>query len=323
MIASNFSNARQYFYLCAIALMLMQMPGCGHSENELRIGHRGLINGEFLRLASASGFLDPSHYPLLALPSSSYVLKALNNQLIDLAVMSLPDALAVHRANPDIKILLSLSYSQGADALLVQPAIAHTRQLRGKIIGIESELLGSYLLQRVLQQQGLSVNDVTLRVVEPEDQVMAFAQGQVDAMISQEPLVSALKEVGASVFFDSRQIPDEQLFVLVANLATVCEKFQAITNLRVGWFDAMHYIRWHGDVFAEDALQRFGLSHDKAEAMMKTVRFVTRGENDKMAMPGESFQLSLGKVQPFMLQQGLLDQRVDAEALLMGQGDCG
>ena len=322
MIPSNFFSKRWCGYLWVFVLVLVSVNGCGKAPEKLRIGHEGLINGKLLEVAADDGFLDRSRYDLLTLPSSTYILKALNNQLIDVAVLSLHDVLSAHSTNPDIRVFQLLSFSAGVDALVAQRSITDLGALPGKTVGVDSDLLGSYLLQRALDQEGIAREDITLRVVEPQDQLEVFTRREVDALVTQEPLLSQLIASGGKPLFDSRHIASEVLYVLVANTNTVCHKLPMIAELRSGWFDAVNRLRWHGAELAGGLAKQLGLGYDQTSAVIKKIRFATRAENDAIAASGGDFERALRKVQQLMQQQGLLQQPLALENILLERGGC-
>lgn len=322
MIPSNFSSKRWCHYLWACVFVLASIIGCGKAPGNLRIGHEGLITGKLLEVAADDGFLDRSRYDLLTLPSSTYILKALNNQLIDVGVLALHDAVSAHSTNPDIRVIQLLSFSAGADALIAQPSITDLSALPGKTVAVDSDLLGSYLLLRALDQVEVEREDIIIRVVEPQDQLEVFTRRQVDALVTQEPLLSQLIASGGKPLFDSRRIASEVLYVLVANTNTVCHKLPMIAELGSGWFDAVSRLRWYGAELAGDLAKQLALGHEQTSALIKKIRFATRAENDAIATSGADFDRALRKVQRHMQQQGSLNQPLALENILLERGGC-
>ena len=70
----------------------------------------------------------------------------------------------------------------------------------------------------------------------------AYNRGDVDAVVTFEPVKSQLLRAGAHVLFDSSMIPGEIIDVLVAKARVAREKEQEVKAVLQGYFDALDAI---------------------------------------------------------------------------------
>lgn len=309
-------------YLMLVALYLNS--GCSKpAEDALRVGHGGHMSSEILTIALQQQMLDATDVQPVGFPSDVYALKAFHNQLVDAAIVTLDQALVSHEVNADTRVAWVLGESLGAHALVAGPQIDNLQALRGKRIGIESELLGSWFLLRALQQAGLDVNDVTLVVVDHARQLKAYSEQEIDAVVTHEPLLTALKARDGKVLFDSSDIPGEVLYVLVAEHHTLCRKSSDFATLSKGWFDAVGHLKWQPENVQEDMVQRLGLTFPQVREAFRKIRFLSRQESEKLliALP-DNFIEDYHSVLQLMLAKNLRQQPVAPDDLLFNPGSC-
>ncbi|MDQ6965332.1 MAG: ABC transporter substrate-binding protein, partial [Mariprofundaceae bacterium] len=143
----------------------------------------------------------------------------------------------------DLRIVLLLDISDGADAVIVQPGIAGLEDLRGKTIGAESSALGGYMLSRLLEKAGLKPADVQILPLMLDEHEQAFVNKRVDALITFEPVKSRLLLRGGQVVFDSSMIPGEVVDVLVVRAQVLAEHPESLNTLDTLWFRALDYMQ--------------------------------------------------------------------------------
>ena len=209
-----------------------------------RVSFLGMIVGAVMALAALAGCEKPADVPvaigtniwpgyepgyiakdnklygvtdvsLRQFPSATEVLRAFRNQSVDFAALTLDEALMLRQSGIAIKIFLITDISNGADAIIAKPDIASVQGLSGKKVGVENSALGAYVLGRALQQHGLSDRDIRQVSITVDETVEAFTKNRVDAVVTFEPFKSQLLRGEARQIFDSREIPDEIIDVLV------------------------------------------------------------------------------------------------------------
>lgn len=196
------------------ALGPVALAGCAPRPEPLRVGAQVFPGYELLFLARALGQLPEQQVRLIEMPSASASLRALASGALEGACLTLDEVLSARDRGLALTAVLVLDQSMGADALVARPGLDTLAALRGRRIGVEQTAVGAVMLDAALQQAGLAPADVRLVALSVDEHEAAFVAGRVDALVTYEPTLGRLKEVGATVLFSSRQVPGRVLDVL-------------------------------------------------------------------------------------------------------------
>lgn len=233
---------RRRLLLAAAAALV---AGCSQEESTppLRLASNEWPGYEPLHLARERGYWGAAPIRLYELPSSSEVLRAMRNGALDGAALTADEALTLMADGIDLRAVLVLDISRGADALVARPDIRTLGDLKGRRIGVENQALGAYLLNRALESAGLSLSDVSVVPLTVDTHESAYLAGAIDAAVTFEPALSRLRRLGARSLFTSSQIPGE-IFDLLVLRADAYERYQAhLKDLAGAWFrvlDELH-----------------------------------------------------------------------------------
>lgn len=230
--------------LLFIALPLL---GCNQDKSPLSIGTNIWPGYEPLYLAREYGLLNKQQIHLVEYTSASQVMNAFRNGIIDSAALTLDEVLSLQSEGLDPKIVLVLDISTGGDAILARPDIQDFKQLKGKRVGVENTALGSYFLNRALQLNGMTDQDINIVPIELHQHIPYFNDNRVDAVVTFEPARTKLTQQGARVLFNSSMIPNEIVDVLVINPDSYDEHRHQLEDLIVAWYQAIALVK------AEDA----------------------------------------------------------------------
>jgi len=168
--------------------------------------------------------------------STTEVMRALENGALDAAAVTLDEAIHLATHGVPITVVAVLDISNGADALVAHPRYVRLNDLNGARIAVENTALGGYVLSRVLEKGGLKRDQVHVVPMTVPEQLAAWSEGRIDAAITFEPQLSALRLAGAYTLFDSRQIPDEIVDLLVLRQDRMEALTAPLDALLRGWF---------------------------------------------------------------------------------------
>lgn len=172
---------------------------------------------EAIVLAHAQGRLPADQFQLIELPWSSAAMRALGNGASDVAVVTLDGVLRMREAGQDLRVLMVLDESKGADAVLARHELTNMAALRGKRVGVDVRGVGIYLLINALESASMKVDDLRLvPMIQPEME-QALADGAVDAVVASEPWASRLRQAGTHAVYDSRQLRVPVMRMVVAS----------------------------------------------------------------------------------------------------------
>lgn len=223
---------------------LLAVASCSMDEGApLRVGTNQWVGYEPLYLAESLNHFHKWDIRLVQLPSATDVIHALTNHRLEAACLTLDEALTVVSQGTDLKIILIMDVSNGADALVAAPHIDSLAALRGKRIGVENTAVGAVLLDGALEAAGLAVGDIQVVPLTADNHARAFLAGTVDAVVTFDPIRARLLRSGAKVLFDSSQIPCRIVDVLVVRSEVVEVQGDHLHKLLEGYFKARVYMR--------------------------------------------------------------------------------
>lgn len=266
-----------------LIVMAAAVAGCSREPHApLRIGTNVWPGYEPLYLARELGYFKNTSVRLVEYPSSSETMRSFQNGTIDGAALTLDETLQLLATGTDIKVILVMDVSHGADVLLARPGIKTIKELKNRRVGVETTALGAYMLARALQSAGMKPSDVRTVLLEAAEHESGFRNGRVDAVVTFEPVRTRLLAAGAGQIFDSSLIPGEIVDLLVVRGAAVRKNPEQVKKILECWFKALEYL-------GENRLQAAGImamreKMNAAEflASLKGMRFPDLKENRLM-----------------------------------------
>lgn len=225
----------------AAAAACLALSACGEPATPpLTVGMNPWVGYDPLVLARDRGLADARQLRVVELASASETLRHMRNGLLDAATLTLDETLRLAETGSDVRIVAVIDASTGGDVVMAAPRIATPAQLKGEFIAVEDSAVGALLLQRMLQQAGLSRADVKVTNLEVAQHLSALQSGQVAAAVSYEPLASAMETAGYRRIFDSSKIPKEILDVLVVRADVLQNRPDAVDALLNAWYAGLN-----------------------------------------------------------------------------------
>lgn len=324
MVLSFFSSLR---CTCTISVYLMILSLCAAcsdpDKHPVRVGYSDWIGSQLLSMADQKGFLATDKANLVAFPTSAQTLKAFHNGLIDIASLTIDEAMRVHAANSDARIFMVQDFSNGADVLLAHENMQALAGIKGKTIGVENNAFGAYFLIRILQEAGLDMSEIRFKSLEFGEQRSAFENNEVDLLITYEPLAGVLLAQGAHSVFDSRRLPAEVIDVFVTTVDYYCRHREKIAYFTKGWHASRLLLEQEPEKALALIRRAVNLGPEHAAKALAKLTFPDVDVN-RALMNGSDERLWLGieKVSINLVNVGLISRPVSVEQLLVNDSDC-
>lgn len=304
-----------FLFLRPVLLLLIVISALFSCTSEyssaLKVGTNIWPGYEPLYLARASGFWDEKSVNLIEFTSTSEVLRAFRNHSIDVAALTLDEAIALIVDRPDTRIIMGTDFSAGADVVIAQSGTEAVEQLKGKKIGVESTAVGAYMLARFLEKNHLTISDVEVVFLEVSQHVDAFLAHKVDAVVAFEPVRTQLLKHGGSIVFSSREIPGEILDVLVTREDLIKKRQGDLEVLVNGWFQSLQLIKEQRSATLLKMAPRLGMSSEELDNALSGLTLLDKKANQWLfGSEGLPIQNAAIKVERIMLSNGLLAQPV-------------
>lgn len=304
--------------LWGVLLAVLAITGCQPlPQPPLRIGTNVWQGYEPLYLARDLGYFDRDRIRLVEYTSATQLLQAFRNGAVDAATVTLDETLPLALDGHDFAIVLVLDASDGADALVARPGIHRLADLEGKRVGFENTALGAYMVARALQHAGLDSSDIVPVTARVDEHVRAYQDDRVDALVTFEPARSRLRELGAVELFNSGDIPDEVLDVLVVRRAALAGSRDEVEALLRAWFRALDLIDRDLPGAAARMAPRLGITPAEVIATFDDLKLLDRDANRALLADDPPRLLALLRdLQRVLLGAGLLRDPVTLPGLI-------
>jgi NitT/TauT family transport system substrate-binding protein len=290
-------------------LLLLLVPACIHEDVEpLRVGTIPWPGTEPLFLGRELGLIDDRSTRLVEYSTLSALNRAFRNGEIDAAHVTLDMALSLQQDGLAPRVVLVPDYSHGGDAIVARPELRRLEDLRGRRVAVEDMTTSPYVLGRALEQVGLDPSDVQIARIPVDQQVQAYEAGAVDAVVTFAPFVDELLDAGAHKLFDSSELPEEIIDVLVVREDRLARHSEQVEHLLRGWFQALDYLERNPDDAVARMSPRLDMSPEEFTSAMRGLRLRSLDENRTLlGAPAPALAGPARRLQRFMRAQGLLD----------------
>ncbi|MGL5135122.1 MAG: ABC transporter substrate-binding protein [Planktothrix sp.] len=270
-----------------------------------------------LYLAEELGYYQNTSIDIVDYPSATEVISGLRNGNLQGGGITIDETLILAETFPDVRVILLMDLSNGADVIIGKLELKTLADIKGKKVGVENTALGAYILSRGLDQAGLSLQDITVVSLGFSEHEAAFKRGEIDAVVTFEPVRSNLLATGAKVLFDSSKIPGEVVDVLVVRQDILKTQSKDLEQLVRGWFMALDYLKKEPENASKIMARRGGITAKKFLDSLKLLSFFTPTENQKLlSQTDPSLVNSANKLSKLMQEKKLLQSNIDFSSLL-------
>jgi len=238
---------RPFVWLLMLALLL-GAGGCSkRSAEPLHLGLTMWAGTIPFYAAAERRFYDPVKVEFVPSESNADTCQAVSEGRLELAAMSLFEALELLDKGADFRIIMATSYSNGADGLVAQRSIATLKDLRGKRIAVGIGAFSHLILRRVLERAGVPEAEVTLVNLSTKQGAEALEQGKVDAAMLWEPYLSHARTEQTHTLFTTAEIPAELPDVLLARSDVIAQRHDDLLSVLRAWDRTVRIWNSHPD----------------------------------------------------------------------------
>lgn len=188
-------------FCCLLALLV---TACGRPQAVLVIASNSWLGSAAVHSYAATheNALPPRLKPIM-LVSDISVLRMLGNEAAVGAVVTLGNALGANTlTHGDYCLAMVVDRSVGGDAIVARAGWQYEPGQRIRV-GLEDSTAARAMLAQWLQQHHIDPSLVTTRAVLPTEQQVAFAEQEVDVIVTYEPFVQRLRAQQAKVLMTS------------------------------------------------------------------------------------------------------------------------
>jgi NitT/TauT family transport system substrate-binding protein len=283
------------------------------AEKPLRVGSNVWIGYEPVYLAREMGYFKGTDIHLIELRSATQVMDSLRTGNLEVAMLTLDELLTVMQDGVSLSVIAIMDISHGADVLLVRPGVT-LETLRGKRIGVENTALGAVVLEGALAKAGLTVEDIHIVPSRADDHEALYRKGKVDAVVSFEPMRTRLMKMGAQQIFDSSEIPNQIIDVMVVRTDIGDQHHQQLQKLIKSYFRGLDYLEKHPQEAIRQMAPRMHISAEELQQAYTGVELPTLSMT-RSWLDSDRLEKQAMFLEDLMIRSHLLDQRLQLKGL--------
>lgn len=219
------------------------------------------------------------------------------------------DALTIPAAGgKDTTALIMGDYSNGNDGIVLKQGKTMA-DIKGQTVNLVELSVSHYLLARALEMNGMQLADVKTVNTSDADIVGAFATPEVKAVAAWNPQLSEItKTPGATLVFNSSQIPNEIQDLMTVSTATLKANPNLGKALVGAWFEVLGMMS-KGDAQAKAAIAEMaklaGTTPENYEAQLKATYLYYKPADAVAYVQGPDIVKHMDLVRQFSFSKGL------------------
>lgn len=266
--------------------IILLAPSCSYFKPELspiRIGINAWPGYEFLYLAKVKGLFeqDGLDVQIVEFDSLSDGRRAYQRGNIDVLACTLIEHLQIlNNSDRSPRIGIVADFSNGADVAFAQPSVIEKKSIKGASVGLEIDSLGVYMLLRMLEREGLSLDDVTIKPMVQSVIKQSFCSKEIDIAITYPPAsIGLARDCDGVNFFNSSEIPNEIIDIVVFDQKLIDKRSEEVEKITNIFFKAQDWaFENQAEAFAIMG-EREGLTADEfSEALNDGLTIVKRAD---------------------------------------------
>jgi NitT/TauT family transport system substrate-binding protein len=169
-------------------------------------------------------------------------------------------------------MVLGLDASVGGDGIVADKDITSVPQLKGQTVAVSEGSTSQWLLAYVLDQNGMSLDDVKQTDLTSGDAGAAFAAGRVPVAVTWEPWLSrAEQNPDGHVLVSTKQYPDIITDEVAFSPDFIQQNPDSVRAFIKGYSMAIDFLKSNPDDAIADVTDYLGQDPDAVKATMETV----------------------------------------------------
>ncbi len=209
---------------------------------------------------------------------------AMNSGKIDMYAATHDIFQAVKTNKPPGVAFLAIDESHGGDGVVVSGNVKSLKDLKGKTVAAEPGFPPYFILQYLLNKEGMSLSDVNFKDLPSADAGNAFVSKKVDVAATYEPYlsISADKRANSRILVSSKDTPGLIVDFLFASENLVKNDQKALKKVADGWFAAVEYWKKSPEESMKIMSKAFGVDVAEMKDIKSGISWLDLKQNKKL-----------------------------------------
>lgn len=260
--------------------LIVTLSACSDEpvQNTIRLGINPWPGYEFLYLADQKGFFEDEglDIELVELGSLADIKRVFEQGRIDAMASTIIEAVEVSlNSNQTIDLVLVPDFSNGGDVIITDASISSIEDLRGKRVGVELGLLGSFILSQALNKYEMAIEDVNMVNVEQLNAENQLLTGEIAAIVTYPPFSSEmLRHDSVNQIFSTAEIPKDVVDVVSVRKSALLYPKEWQQKLFSVWQRAIDYAKENPEDAHKIMADREGITVEEFAAALSGVAII-------------------------------------------------
>lgn len=250
----------------------LMLAGCGVKEPEgerlerLSLAVQTWVGYGPLYLAAEKGFFVEEGLELVMVDEELDAARrdAFKAGMLDAEAGTIDQLVTKRALGTPVVAVAEVDLSLGGDVIVATEQIQSLADLVGKRVAFARDDVGETFLSYLFHKAGLSLDQITVVPMAPDEAGQAFLDGQVDAAVTWEPWVSrAAGRAGAHILVSTKDEPGIIVDILTVREQLVRENPQIVKKLVRAWYRAVDYYRAHPEEASQIIAPYYRLSAEQ------------------------------------------------------------
>ena len=246
--------------------------------------------------------------------SGDYLSAFLSNNLDSVSLVS-SEAVTLADSGKDFKIVLIQDNSVGGDGILAKDSVASIEDFAGKQIAVDTSGVSYFFLLQVLQEAGLSQDDVTIVNTDPAAAAAAFQSNSVDIAVTYAPYLQQAADAveDGRIIYDSSEMPTAIIDLYLFDAAYVEENPEAVQAFVNGIFMGLAFLETDEEEALQIGAAALDVEPEDVAADLEGVKLPDQATNvEMMTEPDSDLYVGepLNELADFLLAEGQIESEV-------------
>lgn len=254
-------------------------------DKPVRIGFSSWIGYGAFHVAEKKGFFDKRgvEVDITVSEDTSQRLIALKAGRLDATATTVDTiAAAAARGTPLVQVT-GVDASNGGDGIIATKDIKSVADMRGKPVAVHQGTIEEFFLAYVLDKNGMTLDDVKINNLKPDDAGAAFAAGKVPVAVTYEPWLSRAKQnPNGQVLVSTKDFPDLIVDTLAFSREYTEKHPASVKAFLAAYEDAVQFIKTNPDEANEIMAQVADQKPEELAEQLKSIRFYSKADSQEL-----------------------------------------
>lgn len=215
-----------------------------------------------------------------------------------------------------IVAVMEIDASFGSDAIVAAENIVKLEDLAGKKVALARDDVGETFISSLFFKKDMPLDTMNIVSVGPDEPAKAFLNGEADACVTWEPLVSqALQRPGAHILASSRDYPGIIIDTLNVRKYLIENNPELVKKLMRVWFKALKYYQEHPIEASAIIAKHYNVSPGQYRKQVQGLKWDSY-ERQKGNIESQEWLEAIKLISEIKLANTRISKRMDATQLI-------